>query len=307
MLHNISNIMSSDASPQWIWSETHQDYYYVTYEQEKPVYHWYKQIQHAVTDTSPEESDNQLVNNSVPQRRNRIDSGTYLRSSLSSYSNPIFPYTTGPSVATSYHGYVDPSMPEQVPPEVRVRLPNFFPGTPDRGWLERLDSSYRMRTGTEARDFFKKGRVFSMLYSEAASETLARNGADNDAITVAKFGERVYSQIRRFVIVKSSAISTYSHRGTTKSGCNPSEHVIVYFTGESPVPLQGEYGITKEPIEIEPANPSLQMESASRLRLGKTYSIEWNVKVKDIGRVIPEHMSRLVRYWKDEDRLDDSE
>lgn len=41
-----------------------------------------------------------------------------------------------------------------------------------------------------------------MLYSEAASETMAKAGSDNDAVTVIKFGEYVYSQIRRFVVVE---------------------------------------------------------------------------------------------------------
>ena len=41
-----------------------------------------------------------------------------------------------------------------------------------------------------------------MLYSEAASEQAARQGSDNDAVTVVKFGERVFTQIRRFVVMK---------------------------------------------------------------------------------------------------------
>lgn len=38
-----------------------------------------------------------------------------------------------------------------------------------------------------------------MLYSEAASESMARAG--DDSVTVVKFGEHVFSQIRRFVVV----------------------------------------------------------------------------------------------------------
>ena len=66
--------------------------------------------------------------------------------------------------------------------------------------------------------------------------------------------------------------------------------------------ISGEYeaGMTKEPIEIIPADSSVVISPYSRLRLGKTYPIEWNVKVKDIGQVHPEHVSKLLMYWRNE-------
>lgn len=149
-----------------------------------------------------------------------------------------------------------------------------------------------------------------MLYSEAASENMAR-GNENDAVTIIRFGESVYSQIRRFVVVsvrhgfvKACGISTYSGRGTLKPGCKPKEHAAVYLSGSYPVTFQGEE-LTKEPIEIQPADSSVRITAASRVRFGKTYPIEWNVKVKDIGRVIPEHISKLITYWRMEDRDED--
>ena len=57
-----------------------------------------------------------------------------------------------------------------------------------------------MRTGPQARQFFKRGRVFAMLYSEPTGET-ARYDPGNDAYTTVRFGESVYTQIRRFVVV----------------------------------------------------------------------------------------------------------
>lgn len=67
--------------------------------------------------------------------------------------------------------------------------------------------------------------------------------------------------------------------------------------------LQGER-ITKEPIQVEPPYPadnSSYLSFLSRLRFGKVYSIEWNVKVKDLGMVVPEDVPRLLQYYKDED------
>lgn len=57
-----------------------------------------------------------------------------------------------------------------------------------------------MRTGSQARDFFKKGRVFAMLYTEATGVS-ARHNSNDDAFTVVRYNETVYTTIRRFVIV----------------------------------------------------------------------------------------------------------
>lgn len=63
-------------------------------------------------------------------------------------------------------------------------------------------------------------------------------------------------------------------------------------------------GMNKEPIEIEPSDPNDKMDPASRLRFGKTFPIEWNVKVKEIGKVSSSHMSKLMRYMREEDSCD---
>lgn len=103
----------------------------------------------------------------------------------------------------------------------------------------------------------------------------------------------------------SSAITTYGERGVLKPGCNASEHAIVYLKGSQPQYIPGEYekGMKKSPIAIEPTDPSEQMLPTSRLRLGKTYSIECNVKVRDIGKVAFEHRTMLLRYHQDEKDL----
>ena len=55
--------------------------------------------------------------------------------------------------------------------------------------------------------------------------------------------------------------------------------------------------MNKEPIEIMPANDNtLQMNTGSRIRFSKTYQVEMNVKVKDVGQVNPHHLSKLLRY-----------
>ncbi|KAH9861395.1 hypothetical protein J1614_011141 [Plenodomus biglobosus] len=253
----------------WTWSQAHHDYYYVTYDAyNRPIYHWFRQSQ-AVVHPGP-----------------RHDSGT----DQTIASNTV-------------------RMPDPVPQEVRV-LKNFIAGTPETGWYDQLDNSYVMRTGQDASRFFVIGRVFAMLYIENAAETSSQN-ANEAAYTVVRFGGVAYSTIRRFVVVavkrgfvQACGIGTYSGRGTLKYGCVPSEHAIVYCTGVQPascyIPGEWESGMKKDPIEVIPADANTALRPESRIRFGKTYPIEMNVKVKDIGQVHPEHRSKLLQYWIDE-------
>lgn len=270
------------SSNEWTWSKEHNDYYRVTYDGNgKPVHHWAK---------------------------NRTNDAQSEAESSAAQSSP-----TGEAAVPSSGNSGSPTAakaepPEPLPAHVRARMPNLMAGTPNKGWYDHLDPSYRMRTGHEAKHFFARGRVFSMLWSETASETYARAGTVNTAITVGRFGQNVYSQIRRFIVVKvehgfvyAIAIYTYTGRGTLKPGCIASEHSAVFLQGSGPTYFSGErdgpHGISKEPIEVVPVDNTINMDPASRVRFGKTYSIEWNVKVKDIGKVSPKYMPRLNRYW----------
>ena len=111
------------------------------------------------------------------------------------------------------------------PQDVRA-LQGFIQGTPHTGWYDLLDSSkrilnsliprlirwlpgYRMRTGTEARDFFVLGRVFAMLYSETAGQTSHVQPWD-EAYTVVRFNERVHTNIRRFVVLQDNRGFVYA-------------------------------------------------------------------------------------------------
>ena len=56
-----------------------------------------------------------------------------------------------------------------------------------------------MRTGQEAREFFKVGKVFAMLYTETASDTVQH--PNDEAYTVVRFGQSAHTNIRRFVVI----------------------------------------------------------------------------------------------------------
>lgn len=105
---------------------------------------------------------------------------------------------------------------------------------------------------------------------------------------------------------QDSAISTYRNQGTCKRGCDPSEHALVYNQGVNPEGcyFQGERerGLTKEPIKVVAADRTAYLTKESRIRFGKIYSIEWNVKVKDIGIVVNEDLGTLLEHHNYEDQ-----
>ncbi|KZM25422.1 uncharacterized protein EKO05_0000502 [Ascochyta rabiei] len=281
----------------WQWDGRYQKFYLFVGNDANgnPVYEW--------ADTVPQPSNAQLPSGNTTQAQPGYEQ----------------------SRARSDSVVIDPNMIPGASEHVRTQL--YFTGTPERGWYE-LDSSYRMRTRAEAHRFFQKGRVLAMLYAETQSETSARNyrnGTDNTAITVGRFGQGVFSQIRRFVIVKvkraehffyACAITTYGRRGVTKPGCNAADHSVVYLNGKLPIMYSGEaeQGLVKDPIMIMPTDANEAMDPSSRLRYGKMYPIEWNVKFRDVGMVSPRDRTKLMRYFKesqqagfDSDTDDDTE
>jgi hypothetical protein len=160
--------------------------------------------------------------------------------------------------------------------------------------------------------------VFSVLFSEGAGQV----EPSSDAVSFVKYGEKVYTQIRRFVIVSVrkefvfawlvptlrcctsfidifSPIFTYSKRGTTKPGVNPRQHAIIYMSDTSPETVPGEsLSSMKDPIKVIPANPNERLDRASRIRFGLHHPIQFNMKVKDIGIVAPDDIPKVILYWR---------
>jgi hypothetical protein len=169
-----------DKFSKWTWSESHQNYYYTSHNTEGNVeYHW-----------APQQYEGFTTQNSS---KARPESNT---------RSPVYHNDSG----------LDSGGPPSAPPEVFSQYPDIIRGTPTRETHESLDPSYRMRTGREAHEFYTVGRVFAMLWAEAASEAALRQKTEreatvrsfvrNDPLTPGRFGELVYSQIRRFVVVQ---------------------------------------------------------------------------------------------------------
>lgn len=104
------------------------------------------------------------------------------------------------------------------------------------------------------------------------------------------------------ILSKPSPVFTYGGQATLKPGCRPVEHAIIYYsTLQSPILLPNETVLPKQPIGVLPSVGHQQpMSTASRVRFGKVYPIDWNVKVKDLGKVVDGDMERLLAYYVNE-------
>jgi len=94
----------------------------------------------------------------------------------------------------------------------------------------------------------------------------------------------------------SSPVQTYNGRGTTKPGVIMSDHGIIHTTKQAPDQLPGE-SLTKNSIRVEPTATE-SLEPASRVNYGKPYVVEHNVKVLDIGMVVPGHRYLIESYFE---------
>ncbi|KAL8968261.1 MAG: hypothetical protein Q9183_002545 [Haloplaca sp. 2 TL-2023] len=151
-------------------------------------------------------------------------------------------------------------------------------------------------------DFFCEGRVFSILHTEGTSSSSTYSG-----FSEVPFNEMAYSQIRIFVVIKARPeeyyclcipITTYRGRATAKKGIDPKVHAIIYTSSHPPAPLLFEPSLQKKPIRVIASRPENVLDPLSRVNLAKVYPIEWNRKVKDIGRVDVNDRARLRAYWE---------
>lgn len=95
-----------------------------------------------------------------------------------------------------------------------------------------------------------------------------------------------------------SPIYTYKNRATTKPGVIESEHAIVYSLPHSPVSVAGEGGQLKPPIPVIMASGVPRLSTTSRIYFGIVHSIQYNINVKEIGRVPETHLTILINNWR---------
>lgn len=142
---------------------------------------------------------------------------------------------------------------------------------------ERLFDGYRKRS--QPRKFFTVGKVFIVLWVEPAGGSLVTSYERGTSL--GKFGELVFSKVRRFVVIREAdnycsalPIASYSKQGVSKLGVKKSEHCIIHSTKDPPSPLplelakRGEEGMRPLPIKVDVDDLTETLDDFSRLNFG---------------------------------------
>lgn len=159
-----------------------------------------------------------------------------------------------------------------------------------------LFKTYKVRQ--KPKQFFTLGRVFLVLWSEPAGGT-SRVTKWEAGTVINHLGERVFSKVRRFVVIREGGtycnalpINTYSGKGVAKPSVNKSEHVIIFTGAKPPLPTRdemptrrGEPSMRSTPIQVDIDSQDERLDPMSRLDLGGVTKVEHNIKVKALGMV----------------------
>jgi hypothetical protein len=162
--------------------------------------------------------------------------------------------------------------------------------------------------------FYKVGTVFAVLSHEEAAASRsgrassARTSYPDSYTTQGAFGERIYSTIRRLIVVREAhgysvcvPIMTYGGRALLKRGLSESDvsrHAVAYAAGTQPCMLEGEPKLSTKPISIDTQEDE-RLDKASRIFFAKLYTVEHNVKSKYIGRVSQGSMPYFQAYVRE--------
>jgi hypothetical protein len=181
------------------------------------------------------------------------------------------------------------------------------------------------------KDFFKVGRIFLVLWSEPAGGASYVTGWQS-GIVLNHLGERVFSKVRRFVVIRHDdsycnalPINTYGGQGVAKRGVKKSDHCIIWSSRPAPPPRQGprtgsastlntpppprieespkrgEDKMRPVAIRIDPDNPTEHLDVMSRLNLAGVTTVQYNIKVKSFGMVnqgsVRDLMQQFTNVW----------
>jgi hypothetical protein len=194
--------------------------------------------------------------------------------------------------------------PARQPNDNSVRVP-----IRDTNVVSTLFPSFRVRT--DARRYFCVGNIFSVLWSEraAAASNVTRW---EPGIVLNHLGERVFSKVRRFVVIREGSnychalpINTYGGRGVSRPGVVKSEHVIIHSSPSAPrpqqaeLPGQGEAGMQPVPIRVDLDVSSTALNPMSRVNLGGVTMVQHNIRVQSFGKVCEASIRDLQRQFED--------
>ena len=166
------------------------------------------------------------------------------------------------------------------------------------GEFEPLDPSYKVRK-KDYKSFFVVGKVFSTLWTEPFEGP--RNDQNETFVSHIKYDAMAFSKIRRFVIVKAGnractclPVTSYQGLGVNKDWINLDEHGFIY-SHKCPQPVAG---MDKLPLKISLVKRTAPLRDPSLINYGRVYTVETNVKVKEVGDLDSRSRKDLLAYFK---------
>jgi hypothetical protein len=169
-------------------------------------------------------------------------------------------------------------------------------GTPQRGDTEKLDRSYVIRN-RDYQTWFKIGRVFSTLWTDGLGGSYSK--VDPTFVSEVIYGEKVHSKIRRFVVIRKSKtsvsclpVTSYDGVGHLKRGINLEEHGFIYSRNKP----ERVTGMRQKALKVKLSKGAAPLKDPSLVNYGKVYTVEMNVKVKDVG-VLDEASEKVLLYY----------
>ncbi|EKJ69855.1 hypothetical protein NXS19_002312 [Fusarium pseudograminearum] len=192
-------------------------------------------------------------------------------------------YGNGESSSATYTAYTQDDE-DQPTPAVSAGNQEHIIGT--SGESETLDPRYTVAPS----HMFQPGEVFKVLWPEPAGggsiveETVYRD----------QYGGRIFVHFRRFIVVANDLghctcipISTYGKKGCKKSGVKAEQHgIVAESSNRNPVPLSNEPRLGFPPVRVHISEPGERISKESRVNYSKLTTVEHNVKVLFIGRVV---------------------
>jgi hypothetical protein len=185
-----------------------------------------------------------------------------------------------------------------------------------QGQQGQLDSRFQPRSGA----FYRLGTVFAVLWHVPGStEPPKGNTGATRVLTVGKYGEPIYSTIRRMVVVREGhgfcvciQINTYGGRGLKKFTSRTQKgeifitraqqaeienHSIIHMADTNPSYINGEPSTSRKAIPVDRAASYQRLGSDSRLCYSQPSTVQHNVKAMHVGQVKREYLPWLVHYY----------
>jgi len=169
-----------------------------------------------------------------------------------------------------------------------------------KGNIEPSDSSYRVRK-KDYKSFFVVGKVFSTLWTEAFKGT--NNDQNETFVSHIVFDDMDFSNILQFVVVKVGLrsctclpVTSYQGESGNRQGINLDEHGFIY-SHKCPRSVAG-IGISKRPLKVNLVKRTVPLQDPSLVNYVRVYTVETNIKVKEIGQLVSKSTKTLLDNFK---------